>query len=243
MTRARSTLLLSFFFVLFLLSSCWAWQGQVVGISDGDTITVLHDGKGESVRLYGVDTPDSRQDYGRKAKAFISDMVLEKTVEVKPFDTDHYGRTVGMVYVDGGKCLNEELLRAGFAWFYERYCNRPHCKEWKELEKSARDAKLGLWAGPNPVPPWEFRRASGSQTSGSEIKPATGEATPATTSTGGRSRAAIPAESGPYHGDVASKVFHKQDCQQYNCKNCIAIFERRIEAIKAGYRPCEMCKP
>ena len=48
------------------------WNGMVVGISDGDTITVLHDGKGEKIRLYGIDTPEKGQAFGNRAKQFLS---------------------------------------------------------------------------------------------------------------------------------------------------------------------------
>ncbi|HOV85729.1 MAG TPA: Ada metal-binding domain-containing protein [Syntrophobacteraceae bacterium] len=46
-----------------------------------------------------------------------------------------------------------------------------------------------------------------------------------------------------YHGNVKSRVFHKPGCQQYNCKNCTAVLKSREEAVKAGYKPCGMCKP
>ena len=60
--------------VLILPSVSFAWQGKVVGISDGDTITVLHNNRGEKVRLYGIDTPEKRQDFGNKAKRAYSDL-------------------------------------------------------------------------------------------------------------------------------------------------------------------------
>jgi endonuclease YncB( thermonuclease family) len=77
----------------------------------------LHNNRGEKVRLYGIDTPEKRQDFGNKAKQFTSDMVFGKYVEVEPVTKDRYGRTVGLVYING-QCLNEELIRAGFAWVY-----------------------------------------------------------------------------------------------------------------------------
>jgi|LGVF01.1.fsa_nt_gb endonuclease YncB( thermonuclease family) len=110
-----------FFYCLILLlilpSLTWAWQGKVVGISDGDTITVLHNNRGEKVRLYGIDTPEKRQDFGNKAKQFTSNMVFGKHVEVESVTKDRYGRTVGLIYING-QCLNEELIRTGFAWVY-----------------------------------------------------------------------------------------------------------------------------
>jgi len=142
--------------VLILPSLTWAWQGKVVGISDGDTITVLHNNKGEKVRLYGIDTPEKRQDFGNRAKQFTSNMVFGKYVEVDPVTKDRYSRTVGLVYING-QCLNEELVRAGFAWVYIQYCKKTICTDWSRIETAAKANKNGLWSHSNPIPPWEFR--------------------------------------------------------------------------------------
>jgi len=80
-----------------------------------------------------------------------------KVVEVEPVDIDRYNRLVALVAVFQ-RLVNEELVNAGFAWVYTRYCDRPICERWKVLEHDAREAKRGLWADPNSIPPWEFRR-------------------------------------------------------------------------------------
>ena len=144
--------------VLILPSLSLAWQGKVVGISDGDTITVLHNNRGEKVRLYGIDTPEKRQDFGNKAKQFTSNMVFGKYVEVESVTKDRYGRTVGLVYING-QCLNEELVRAGFAWVYIKYCKKAICTDWRRLEAAAKANKNGLWSHTNPMPPWEYRHS------------------------------------------------------------------------------------
>lgn len=46
-----------------------------------------------------------------------------------------------------------------------------------------------------------------------------------------------------YHGNVTSHIFHRPGCRWYNCKNCVAVFHSREEALRAGYRPCKICKP
>ena len=84
-------------------------------------------------------------------------MVYGKIVEVEPVTTDRYGRTVGMVTVNG-KSLNEELIRNGFAWVFTRYCDKPFCNQWYKYQDEARQRKVNLWSMPNAVPPWEFRR-------------------------------------------------------------------------------------
>lgn len=136
----------------------WAWQGKVISIPDGDTILILHDGKEEKIRLYGIDSPEQDQAFGRKAKQFTSKAASGKTVEVVPMDQDDYGRTVALVYVTGeGKSLNEKIVEAGFAWVYRSYCRKPDCKSWLQLEDEARRDQKGLWADSDPVPPWKFR--------------------------------------------------------------------------------------
>jgi endonuclease YncB( thermonuclease family) len=133
------------------------WHGMVVGISDGDTITVLHEGKGEKIRLCGIDTPEDHQAFGKRAKQFTSQMVYGKTVEVETKDTDRYGRSVALIFIDG-QSLNEALVKNGFAWVYRKYCKEKFCEDWLNLEIVARYGKIGLWSEPNPIPPWEFRQ-------------------------------------------------------------------------------------
>ncbi len=89
------------------------FSGRVVGVADGDTITVLHNGKGERIRLNGIDCPEKRQAFGNRAKQFTSNLVFAKTVTVQAVDRDRYGRTVGVVLLPDGRSLNHELVRAG----------------------------------------------------------------------------------------------------------------------------------
>ena len=146
-------------FLLTLPCLAWAWSGEVVGITDGDTITVLNSKtlKDVKIRLYGIDCPEGGQAFSKRARQFTSKMVYGKVVEVGAITVDHYGRTVSLVYVEG-KGVCDELIRAGLAWVYYLYCNLPICTEWKNLEAEAKEAKRGLWSDPHAIPPWEFRR-------------------------------------------------------------------------------------
>ena len=85
-------------------------------------------------------------------------MVFGKYVEVESVTKDRYGRTVGLVYING-QCLNEELVRAGFAWVYIKYCKKAICTDWRRLEAAAKANKNGLWSHTNPMPPWEYRHS------------------------------------------------------------------------------------
>lgn len=131
--------------------------GQVVGISDGDTITVLLPGKQPlKVRLYGIDCPEHNQAYGSRAKQFTSALAFKQYVALKVMDKDQYGRTVAIVILPDERILNHEIVRAGLAWWYRTYA--PKDKELPALEASARANRIGLWADPQPIPPWEFRK-------------------------------------------------------------------------------------
>lgn len=143
---------------LFLLSyttlQTQQLEGKVVKVADGDTFTMLVNKEQIKIRLHGIDCPEKSQDFGNVAKTFLSDMVAGKLVKVKKMDTDRYGRTIGMVFIEG-KNVNEELLRAGLAWHYKYYDKNP---EWDKLEEDARVAKSGLWSMADPVAPWEWRK-------------------------------------------------------------------------------------
>jgi micrococcal nuclease len=134
------------------------FSGKVVGVTDGDTITVLHNGRDERVRLHGIDCPEKGQPYGTKAKQFTSQLVFGNEVIVKDYGLDNTRskRTLGEIVLRDGRVVNEELLRAGLAWWYRKYV--PNRVDLAALEEEARNAKRGLWADPNPVPPWCYRK-------------------------------------------------------------------------------------
>jgi endonuclease YncB( thermonuclease family) len=127
--------------------------GDVVGVTDGDTIKVLQDNKQYKIRLNGIDAPEMSQAYGKKSKEYLASLVFGKKVEVIVRDTDRYGRYVGDVLI-AGKSANAELVAAGFAWRYTAYSKDENLAA---LENAARAKRLGLWADASPVPPWEFR--------------------------------------------------------------------------------------
>ena len=94
----RSRVLLLLPSTVWLLSASLAtdFTGRVVGVSDGDTITVLSKGKPVQIRLHGIDCPEKRQAFGNRAKQFTSRLVYGKTVTVRDLGQDRYGRTVGV---------------------------------------------------------------------------------------------------------------------------------------------------
>ncbi len=132
------------------------FTGRVVGVSEGDTITVLSKGKPVRIRLHGIDCPEKRQAFGKRAKQFTSRVVYGKEVRVKDLGQDRYRRTIAEVLLSDGRSLNRELVKAGFAWWYRKYA--PEDEVLAQLERDARDAKRGLWADAKPIPPWQWRK-------------------------------------------------------------------------------------
>ena len=130
--------------------------GRVIGITDGDTITVLIDRTPLTVRLHGIDAPEKKQPFGTRAKQTASALAFDQTVTVEITDTDRYGRTVGIIHLRDGRILSHELVEAGMAWWYRKYS--PKDSVLASLEADAKQAKRGLWSDPNHVPPWEWRK-------------------------------------------------------------------------------------
>ena len=159
-----NTIVLCLISALILSFPClsWAWSAKVVEVADGDSITVLRNYNQVKIRLYGIDCPEPGQAFGKKAKQFTSDMIFRKEVSVKPMTKDRYGLEVSLVF-EGKTLINEELVKQGLAWVYWEHCHHPICESWKNYQLRARFDELGLWADPNPVPPWAFRRKKRSQ--------------------------------------------------------------------------------
>lgn len=137
--------------------SAVSFTGRVVGVTDGDTITVLVDGAQQvKVRLAEIDAPESGQPWGKRSKQALSAMVFDRMVDVRQTDVDRWGRSIGQVAVDG-RDINREMIASGGAWAFRQYLSD---QSLLEDEARAKREKLGLWSMPEAqtVPPWEWRR-------------------------------------------------------------------------------------
>lgn len=136
-------------------------HGQVVGVTDGDTITILEAGNNQiKIRLMGIDAPEKAQTFGARSKQSLSDLVFNKQVTVEFSKQDKYGRTIGKIYVNG-RDINLEQIKVGMAWHYKQYQNEQSVDDrsfYAEAEESARTKKFGLWLDSNPMPPWDWRK-------------------------------------------------------------------------------------
>lgn len=130
-------------------------EGLVVGVTDGDTLTVLVDRTPVKVRIAEIDAPESRQQFGTRSKQALSDLCYRVVAEVEVIDRDRFERPVARVSC-GGQDVATSQVRSGMAWVYDRY-STPNSPLYP-LQAEARAARRGLWADRAPVAPWEWRR-------------------------------------------------------------------------------------
>jgi endonuclease YncB( thermonuclease family) len=129
-------------------------DGKTVGVSDGDTVTVLDSSNTQhKIRLEAVDAPESHQPFGTKSKQALSSKVFGKTVRVEWTEKDKYRRTLGHIFIDD-RWINREMIAEGWAWHYKQYSDD---EDLAKLELTARAKKVGLWADKNAIAPWDWR--------------------------------------------------------------------------------------
>ena len=152
-------LLVSLFFA-FIDAKAEVLVGTVVGITDGDTITVIDKDKAEhKVRLMGIDAPESKQDFGNKSKKALSNYIYQREVSVDYKKLDKYKRIVGKVILDKQDvCL--AMISDGMAWHYKDYAKEQSKTDrdlYSQAELKAREAKIGLWQDNKAIEPSAFR--------------------------------------------------------------------------------------
>lgn len=132
----------------------YSFSAQVIGIADGDTLTLLVDQRPLKIRLANIDAPEKAQAFGQRSKESLSDLCWGKDASYQPQTIDRYGRTVAVVTCAGVEA-NRAQVERGMAWVYPKY-NKDD--SLPALQDAARDGRRGLWTDPEPVPPWEWRR-------------------------------------------------------------------------------------
>lgn len=153
-------------FLLLLFLSCSSEvkeiekqiTGKVIVVKDGDTIEILFDGKPLKIRFAHVDCPEIKkgQPFGQTAKKFTSDLCFGQTVTViNEGKYDRYKRLIAVIINEKKENVNKELVKAGLAWHFKKYSKDT---SYNELELTARQSKIGLWADGNPTPPWDWRK-------------------------------------------------------------------------------------
>lgn len=140
--------------------------GQSVRVIDGDT---LH-WQGQRIRLSGIDAPETgqtcRDSTGRRwacgqesklaLKRMIDDRGAKGRLRCEVEGADRYGRQVATCYI-GPRSINRAQVLEGHAWDWPKYSKGTY----RDAEQRARASRRGIWADPDPVPPWQWRHRSG----------------------------------------------------------------------------------
>lgn len=128
--------------------------GRVVSVQDGDTLTVLVAKRQVKVRLADIDAPESKQPFGSRSRQSLAALCFNKEARLETQGKDRYGRTIATVYCAGADAIATQVSQ-GMAWVFDRYAS-PGSPLYA-LQNEARAAHRGLWADPQPIPPWEWR--------------------------------------------------------------------------------------
>ena len=148
---------LAFFYVTCSdVSKALTYTGKVIKVADGDSITILHEGKELRIRLAEIDAPERGQPFWRKSREALANYVAGKEVEVVEIDVDRYDRVVGQVYL-GDLWVNGALVRVGYAYVYTEYATSSRLYAF---EREAKESQVGIWKLPenDRVKPWEWRK-------------------------------------------------------------------------------------
>ena len=134
-------------------------SGRVIGITDGDTFTLLTDDFEQiKIRVAEIDAPERGQPYGSRSQDALSSLIFKKEVSIDVQVKDRYGRPVGRPIV-GDTDVTAEMVKIGAAWVYRTYSDD---EALYELERKAKAAGRGLWGlgEYEQVPPWDWRKGT-----------------------------------------------------------------------------------
>jgi micrococcal nuclease len=213
-----------FLMIVALSLPCFADQYKVLRIIDGDTLDIDYKGKTQRIRLLNVDTPESvhpdkaRNTWlGKQAAGYTEKRLAAQsvTLEFEGKKRGKYGRLLAFVFLDN-KNFNLELVQKGWSPYYTKYGTSKRYHQVFTLAQShARIKKLNIWKNPGPKTPEKSVMPSPSPL----------------------------AQTGLFHGNTSSHIFHGPDCRYFRCKACTKIFSARNAALGAGYSPCHICSP
>jgi endonuclease YncB( thermonuclease family) len=216
-------------------------SGSVVGINDGDTISVrtgavppglvVQSGETIPVRLEGIDAPEHGQSFGDASRQHLSELVYEKQVNLECQGPDRYDRWACKVLLPTGEDVCLDQIEAGMAWHYKQYQKLQSATDraaYGAAEDQARHAKKGLWSEPNPVQPQDFRH---------------GTRSPFCADNNDHRIACSDTYEGQVRGNRRSHIYHWPGCPNYDdiADHNRVEFANAIEAEKAGYRAAYNC--
>ncbi len=225
------------FFALLVLAlvaaaSAETLTARVVGITDGDTITVLISGKQQSVvRLAGIDAPEHEQAFGSASEQHLAALISGKNVNLDCGGEESYGRLVCKVLLPNGEDVDLDQVKAGLAWHYKQFQSQQTAADraaYSAAEDSAREYHVGLWTDPHPIQPQDFRH---------------GTQSPLCLDKQDHRIACSEQYVGTVRGNVRSHIYHWPGCPNYDdiAEGNRVEFPNAAAAEKAGYRAARNC--
>lgn len=233
-TRALFVVLTSLVITLIFAELAFAQShsGKVTSIVDGDTIRVLiESGQEAEVRLAGIDAPEHRQVFGSESTRNLSNLVLNKTVNLDCNAIDQYQRLVCRVLLPSGEDVDLDQVKAGMAWHYKQFQRQQTATDriaYGAAEDGARRLRVGLWADAHPVQPQDFRHRTQSQMC---------------LDNNDHRIACSDTYEGAVRGNRRSNIYHWPGCPNYDdiAEHNRVEFENAVAAEKAGYRAARNC--
>jgi len=220
-------------------------EGKVVGIADGDTLTVLDDTKTQhKVRLLAIDAPESKQPAYQLSKQALSKKVFGKQVQVRWRDKDAYGRLLELLKTEGHSNVNLEMVSEGWAWHFVRYSK---AKSFAAAEAKAREEQLGLWASADAVAPWDWRKQEAERRAALAKLPPSLPPKPQEDVKVETTIIRRPQSLGGFGDSSSATVYVTKTGNKYHRAGCSALRKSQIAKsltdAKAAYGPCQLCNP
>jgi len=207
-----------------------AFNAEVKGIADGDTVAVVGNfGQEMLIRLAGIDAPEHAQAYGKESAANLSKLMSGKMVILECGGAESYGRQVCKVLLPNGEDVDLDQVKAGLAWHYKQYQDQQSPTDQKlyaAAEDAARKARLGLWRDPHPVQPQDFRHGTATRLCFTFAD-----------------KRVLCAYQGPVRGNRASGIYHWPGCPNYDeigFQNRVPFANAQAAEV-AGYRAARNC--
>ena len=129
---------------------------KVSKVTDGDTIHVIIEGQDETVRLIGINTPETVDPrravecFGKEASTRMKEIAKGKIVRLEYDDSqslrDTYGRLLAYVYLEDGQMINRKMIAEGYAYEYTYMTPYKYQREFRQSQNLAQSSKRGLWA-------------------------------------------------------------------------------------------------
>jgi endonuclease YncB( thermonuclease family) len=140
-------------------SNAESLKGMVIAVHDGDTLTLKVLDAEKKIRLTGIDAPELNQPFGIDSRNALRKAVLNREVKVEISKIDRFGRTLGLVNLDG-QDINYLQVRTGMAWVYQDYLKELSNEiraTYLFAEAKSKHEGLGLWKSHEPLEPWIWR--------------------------------------------------------------------------------------